>query len=128
MKQNDVGGVDALRDMVKRMERELQACQAVIHLAVGFDPAYVNDAQAVLKDARALLASPAAVGWLPIETAPKDGARILLFLPNQLGDSVWTGLWAEGWHVSYGKAEREPTHWMPLPSPPAIASQEVGNE
>lgn len=37
--------------------RELHACQAVIHLAGGFDPAYVRDAQAALKRADAAIAA-----------------------------------------------------------------------
>lgn len=35
--------------------KELDACQRVIHYAGGFDPAYVNDAQAALKVADAVL-------------------------------------------------------------------------
>ena len=57
-------------------------------------------------------------GWKPIETAPKDGTRLLLDIDHDdYGDRVWTGLWADGWMVSYGKAKKEPTHWMPLPAP-----------
>jgi hypothetical protein len=36
--------------------RELHACQAVIHLAGGFDPAYVQGAQAAIKVADAAIA------------------------------------------------------------------------
>lgn len=61
------------RDMVKRMERELQACQAVIHLAGGFDPAYVRDAQAVLKDARAMLAAAPAPATAATEAVAQGG-------------------------------------------------------
>ncbi|MFB4400662.1 hypothetical protein [Pseudomonas inefficax] len=35
--------------------KELDACQRVIHYAGGFDPAYVNDAQAALKVADTVL-------------------------------------------------------------------------
>lgn len=40
-----------LLDVLKATRRELQACQSVIHLAGGFDPAYVKGAQAAIKDA-----------------------------------------------------------------------------
>ena len=63
-------------------------------------------------------------GWQPIESAPKDGTRILLgwklqeavivarwVAPDTRGDLVWE-LDEDG---SYVKA---PTHWMPLPEPP----------
>ncbi|WP_085664683.1 hypothetical protein [Pseudomonas sp. B5(2017)] len=35
--------------------KELDACQRVIHYAGGFDPAYVNDAQAAIKEANSVL-------------------------------------------------------------------------
>ena len=78
---------------------------------------------------RAILAAsptpPSTEGcWLPIEAAPKDGSCILLVIDHgewgEWGDKVWTGLWADGWMVSYGKAITEPTHWMPLPKAPTM--------
>lgn len=80
--------------------------------------------------------------WQPIETAPKDGTRILTFAPTRYEKQqtiavVW---WGEFWHEDYEpagnglfmqtrqllRAEWEggpwspwrPTHWMPLPAPP----------
>lgn len=60
--------------------------------------------------------------WRPIETAPKDGRYILLLKPAWYHAPRWfvarwqdTGLTA-GWQHYYGP---EPTHWMPLPPPPA---------
>lgn len=58
--------------------------------------------------------------WQPIETAP-DATDILLFV----GAPVYTVL--VGWHHSAGyflnhlceQLEPQPTHWMPLPGPPA---------
>jgi hypothetical protein len=60
--------------------------------------------------------------WQPIETAPKDQARILLVAVG----TVMIGHWErrllrfriEGGHHSWllGKI----THWMPLPEPPPI--------
>ena len=74
--------------------------------------------------------------WFPIETAPKDGTRILAF-------GYWTGevngpdeqpteciiYWRNGrtdypgyeWYVDNTDgyaAWMKPTHWMPLPEPP----------
>lgn len=76
-------------------------------------------------DLEAALKSP----WHPIATAPKDGRWILVYFP-EIG--VWPALWStqvydDGfWSVSDNKFEdrgirgwsKEPTHWMPLPSPP----------
>jgi hypothetical protein len=74
---------------------------------------------------------PTEGGWQPIETAPK-GVPLLVFSPEAREPAVmvaeyndwkdedtgevvsdWTDTWAEqGLDV-------EPTHWRPLPAPPA---------
>ena len=67
----------------------------------------------------------AGFGWQPIETAPRDGANVLLFFPwNQLGENIVTeGFWLEDfwwtliWKVSPAK-DHAPSHWMPMPEPP----------
>jgi hypothetical protein len=76
--------------------------------------------------------------WQPIETAPKM-RNILLFAVTHVKDDGTVGNWkmATGfWHTGYendtggrtpwcwgdqqlGKYEVQPTHWMPLPAPPA---------
>jgi len=48
--------VEELTDALKLTTENLRACQATIHLAGGFDPAYVDDAQAAMAVARAALA------------------------------------------------------------------------
>ncbi|MGX0136330.1 hypothetical protein [Cupriavidus metallidurans] len=56
------------RDRLQQVERDLDACQKVIHYAGGFDPAYVKDAQARLTEIRAWLATaptPAQVNPAP---------------------------------------------------------------
>ncbi|CAN7412740.1 hypothetical protein LJR277_002510 [Pseudomonas sp. LjRoot277] len=53
------GEAEAREELVAalRLTREnLRACQATIHLCGGFDPAYVNDAQAAMKIADTALA------------------------------------------------------------------------
>jgi hypothetical protein len=47
---------EALTAALKLTRENLHACQAVIHYAGGFDPAYVNDAQAAMKNADEVLA------------------------------------------------------------------------
>jgi hypothetical protein len=78
--------------------------------------------------------------WRPIETAPKDGTRVLLYWPSYAYDEGDDGepLIDIGWYTEnprgpwryftntgeqdcYGLADssHQPTHWMPLPpSPP----------
>lgn len=68
--------------------------------------------------------------WQPIETAPRDGTSVLLFL-DQSYSSVTRHLiyigWAEGidefgsirWEAEADvECGLNPTHWMPLPEPP----------
>lgn len=66
--------------------------------------------------------------WQPIETAPKDGTRILLG-GCKLMSSVQIGWWGAGRYINRSVGyERDwttgstygfnPTHWMQLPQPP----------
>lgn len=68
----------------------------------------------------------AAGGWQPIETAPKDGRRVLLWSAAWHDDpsSGWFG-GVRGWYLAYeaGPFKHQPTHWMPLPPPPASATE-----
>jgi hypothetical protein len=69
--------------------------------------------------------------WQPIETAPKDGTRVLAYWPG--GDNKnaavqvesWFGPWGMGsaklaWQNAFEWADgyNGPTHWLPLPEPP----------
>lgn len=51
---------EELVDALKLTRENLRACQATIHLAGYFDPAYVNDAQATMKIADGILAKAGA--------------------------------------------------------------------
>lgn len=72
-------------------------------------------------------------GWLPIETAPKDGTLVLVGWRDS--DLVISALYAQGDDVEkywYGYVPalglmnvREPHLWMPLPSPPSKAEGET---
>lgn len=67
-------------------------------------------------------------GWQPIETAPKDEKRVLLYS----SDGVDIGAFNKWWNLDSGAWLRDqtaeydndgmvispPTHWMPLPDPP----------
>jgi hypothetical protein len=61
-------------------------------------------------------------GWRDIESAPKDGSEVLCFVgPGYVGGVImlrWEmhdGHWA--WN-DWDYDTWEPTHWMPLPTPP----------
>jgi len=85
-------------------------------------PAEVDrDADIVLDEAaRRLKQIPQ---WRPIEEAPKDGTRILVFRKKETGyenQIIGIDYWNRpGWMKS--RLRMPPTHWMPLPSPPEDA-------
>ena len=78
-------------------------------------------------------------GWQPIETAPKDGTWILVYgegtddeadtrkvsvaqYTNYLNGTIYDEFWWQfAWYDGgyYGRFEN-PTHWMPLPTPPNV--------
>ena len=64
------------------------------------------------------------MNWQPIETAPKDGTHILLFIEDQVVEG-WCGEWSN-WKTAYlsshgcgccGDDNEEPTHWAVLDTP-----------
>lgn len=70
--------------------------------------------------------------WQPIETAPMDGTRVLLYQPTEGGSYgpnpdkdmdyyIFTGWWdgANWLCAEYGAFSKEPTHWQPEPPPPS---------
>lgn len=59
--------------------------------------------------------------WLPIDTAPKDGTRLLLCWAEAdgLGEHVELGRWRGGWGNTYGRPfVGDPDYFMPLPLTP----------
>ena len=71
-------------------------------------------------------------GWKPIETAPKDGTVILVgvwgFGPD-IASASWNGKFWDmeiygyeycGYEYCGDPEFSDPTHWMPLPSPPEV--------
>lgn len=82
--------------------------------------------------------------WQSMETAPKDGTRILVWVPG-LNHSVCIAAWFEQtttelgvvksqyaeWNYSnwwkLGQEDRpQPTHWMPLPEAPETKEKQHG--
>lgn len=71
-------------------------------------------------DAREWLARAEAEGWRSIESAPKDGSKVLIFSPLEgVMSSYWEYQW-QGfpWRNAAELKRQEPTLWKPLPAPP----------
>jgi hypothetical protein len=80
---------------------------------------------------RDLARAAQAAQWHPIETAPRSGEYVLVFMPDSDGGFIDICYWRQGktkhakrtgW-FSQGHASSWPvvTHWMPLPQNPATS-------
>jgi hypothetical protein len=70
-------------------------------------------------------------GWRTIESAPKDGRKMLgLIGEDEVGTIWWHRDAYEGeWWMDEADSEPEPTHWMPLPSAPgSVPTSLAGQE
>lgn len=82
--------------------------------------------------------------WQPIETAPRDGTRILLYRPladrtndDQIDikrgvprdNTCWEETIPPGMDATnYTDGACKATHWMPLPEPPKVGAGEAARE
>lgn len=72
----------------------------------------------------ALESAIAGAGWMPMESAPKDGTVIWAFNDEQArmrwvegeGYALW--IWDDETLNDIDPNVAQPTHWMPLPAPP----------
>ena len=54
-------------------------------------------------------------GWQPIETAPKDGTRVLLRREGMVALGEWRNLFGIDTWWRHGPLGGKPTHWHPIP-------------
>ena len=74
------------------------------------------------------LAAEAAMEWLPIDSAPKDGVTLVdLWFPTAGRRTNWrwyrkNKFWGSvaGRFDSIDTCDELPTHWIPLPKPPKV--------
>lgn len=66
----------------------------------------------------------APAGWLPIETAPKDGKCVLVFSANRFVVEAWFSQeWGQWVQSDVGGTNLlKPSHWMPRPEAPGAAA------
>lgn len=61
--------------------------------------------------------------WQPIETAPRDGTPFLGYWAGGKHDCSFRAIkWHKEnwWETNEDYRTSEPSHWMPLPEPPAV--------
>ena len=94
---------------------------------------------AALRSAHASGLSERDAGWQSIDSAPRDGSIVLLFLPeSRAQDGVVMGYWSatdeapedDAWYMCDGldggtMIDVEVTHWRPLPAPPDPKDQQA---
>lgn len=59
--------------------------------------------------------------WLPVDSAPKDGTKILLYRPNAKKRKVLIGRYCgHAWSLGEGQyaQDKNVSHWKMLPIPP----------
>lgn len=98
------------------------ALQGSIHYGGKEDADAIVAAVNFLREHGPALLRDAGDGWLPIESAPHTGIAVLLWQPWKSGrDCTTIGHYANGWCDRFNEEMTpEPTHWRPLPLPPAM--------
>lgn len=67
----------------------------------------------------ACLIGPAAPAWQPIESAPKDGTRIMVWDSDGVTTAHWCACQENWTEIPHNNDERSDfTHWQPLPETP----------
>lgn len=70
--------------------------------------------------------------WLPIKSAPRDGSKMLVYVPTE-SRTIRIASWDDeryatdpkpfftygSWKGKRSERKHQPTHWMPLPTPPS---------
>lgn len=112
----------------KERAEALDALEELTELAFGVGGKTDNDILYLRKTIRKALETPRADAWQPIETAPKDGTRILTIGEEGFAITKWKDdlqMWFKYYTTSkcnlkkpVGNPLYKPTHWMPLPQPP----------
>ncbi len=87
-----------------------------------------GDALAALRQGPAAAPTPSAEGWQPIETAPKDGTKILAANDHDYYIAEWSTNANGSFNWNNTEYTFTPAHWLPLeplPAPPAANLQHV---
>lgn len=130
--------VERLRGLLAKAAQEADD----VRYYSGTSSSYLPHANALANESinalPALLDAIEGKGWQDIASAPRDGDPVLLYKPDErmVGPYTAAGYWGEwpgqgeGWIAVGGKPlgyfsqvtqsrQGDPTHWMPLPAPPA---------
>lgn len=116
----------------ERANEVFQRVSPVFDVTAASNPAKPGDCLRGYKTFLDTRATPTPAGWLPIESAPRDGRGIIVIDMTaekpEAGQAwfkhgVWTAVCPDGAIALEAEVYRAmtwptPTHWRPLPSPP----------
>lgn len=92
------------------------AIETLKRVSEGYDkPSYHAQRLAAYREAAALPV------WQPIGTAPRDNTPLIGRWGNTVSLIRYIGIGPTGWYSPGAQptCDVDPTHWMPLPAPPA---------
>lgn len=103
--------------LIERLETEAKVMRDAGWSGIA---ATMTDAMVTLRKLRADAPQATEPGWQAISSAPKDGATVLVWRPQESPDypaHVGIDFWKDN---SWWRSRRyqQPTHWMPLPAQP----------
>ena len=119
--------INELRSQVSSLKTELrEICTALDDAACDLVPTAVECIKKLKTENE----------WQPIETAPKDEFVLLagpsgyttietVFTTGRMCSNYHTGRWIDHANDDLMDWGFSPTHWMPLPKPPAMAKGEI---
>ena len=108
-------GPSLTKDPIRAMRRAIDAADAV-----DGNPVDVRTVTAYESGVEAGKDAAGNAQWRQIETAPKDGTDILVYCPLPGSEYIVVARFSVVWVDSYEAEDiYEPTHWVPLPSPPS---------
>jgi hypothetical protein len=111
--------VDALEDCIDDSKQVLS--DMIQTYGENYKQERIAAQRETIAKAEAALSAAKGGGWLPIESAPKDGTEILIFRDYaavKVGGGYWSihqRCWIHGGYMCW---QLPPTHWQPLPTPP----------
>ena len=109
---------------VKDAQDDIAALSSTPAYKVSLDALIIMRHLETIQAALNLLAEKAEEGWQPIETAPRDGTKVLVLnncgsqLVARYEDDQWLGF------PGHRNVHFPLIHWMPLPEPPSVACEE----
>lgn len=136
--------IDMLSDALERLSAEQDEVKKGRDILSDMAAQYEARAEAADAEIVRLREQLASAAWQPIETAPRDGSRIWVFV-REYDPQEYVVSWAttvdlpkdhedywEGWVfadeilVNHCSEDIDPSHWMPLPAAPLTDDLRAG--